>query len=57
MYVILHRAREIIIDDERHLRHVGEGPTEGIVHDEDLLGPARRRTMGRAELGHDVVAG
>lgn len=56
MNVILHRAREVVVDDERDLRYVGEGPAERIVDDEDLLASSGA-IVARAELGHDGVTG
>lgn len=54
MNVVFHCAREIIIDDERNLRYVGEGSAEGIVDDEHLLA-STGAIVARAELGHDGV--
>jgi hypothetical protein len=56
MDIILDRARKVVIDDERDLRNVGEGPAERIVDDEHLLASSRA-IVARAELGHDGVAG
>lgn len=55
MDVVLHRARKVVVDDERNLRYVGEGPAERIVDDEHLLASSRA-IVARAELGHDGVA-